>query len=431
MVRAFRHRNYRVFFTGQLISLIGTWMQSVAQAWLVYRLTGSALLLGAIGFAGQFPVFLLATVGGAVADRWSRRAVLVVTQAASMSLALVLAGLTLSHLIRIEHVFVMASLLGVVNAFDIPTRQSFVVEMVGRDDLPNAIALNSSVFNGARIVGPAVAAVLVDAIGEGYCFLANGLSFVAVITGLLALRLPPRPAPPKHASAFAAALEGFRFVARTQAVRALLLLLGLVSLTAAPYLVLLPAFAARVLQGGPRAYGLLMVAAGLGAVTAALTLAARQKLEGLGRWVVCACACLGVSLVLFSLSRIFWLSWLLLLPAGFGMMVYMAGTNTLVQSIVPDALRGRVMAVYSMMFMGLSPMGALLAGWLADRIGPAPTVTLGGSCCLVGAAVFAVRLTKLGDEARAHLLGAQGAPPSTLTPEMPAASTDEGAGERR
>ncbi|AKT43335.1 MFS transporter [Chondromyces crocatus] len=421
VVRALRHRNYRLFFSGQLVSLVGTWMQSVAQAWLVYRLTGSSLLLGAVGFAHQIPVFFLATVGGTVADRRNRRSVLLCTQTAAMTLALTLATLTLSGLVRIEHVFVMASLLGVVNAFDIPARQSFIVEMVGREDLPNAIALNSSIFNGARIVGPAVAGVLVVMIGEGYCFLLNGLSFLAVLAGLLAIRVPPRPRPPAHANPLAAALEGFQFVARTRAMRALLLLLGLMSLTAAPYGVLLPPFADRILLGGPRAYGLLMVAAGVGAVIGALTLAARRGLKDLGNWVLGASALMATSLFLFSLSRSFWLSWLLLVPTGFGMMVHLAGTNTLVQSMVPDALRGRVMAVHSMTFMGIAPLGSLFTGWLADRFGPAQALALNSACCLAGAALFATRLQKLGEETRA-LIQAREAELSAASADTPLSS---------
>lgn len=400
VIRALRHRNYQLFFGGQLVSLIGTWMQTVAQSWLVYRLTGSSLLLGAVGFASQIPVFFLAPLGGVVADRRSRRGVLVVTQAASLTLALILAALTLAGWVRIEHVFVLASLLGVVNSFDLPARQAFVVEMVGKEDLPNAIALNSSLFNGARIVGPAIAGLLVGAIGEGWCFFINGLSFLAVIAGLSAMRVPARAAAALRGSALSNVLEGFRYVARTRMMRAVLLLLGLVSLTAMPYAVLMPIFAAEVLHGGPKALGLLMGAAGLGAVLGALTLASRRGVKGLERWMAIACVGIGASLALFSLSRTFWLSWLLLVPAGFSMMVVMAGTNTLVQSMVPDALRGRVMSVLSMMFMGLSPIGALLAGWLAQRIGAPATVAAGGVCCMMGAAVFAARLPAL-REARA------------------------------
>jgi MFS family permease len=401
---ALRHRNYRLFFGGQLVSLVGTWMQSVAQSWLVYRLTGSSLLLGLVGFASQIPVFLLAPVGGAIADRHSRHRILVATQTAAMLLAFLLAWLTLTARVRVAHLFVLSGMLGVVNAFDIPTRQAFVVEMVGREDLSNAIALNSSLFNGARIIGPAVAGVLVGAIGEGWCFFANGVSFLAVIASLLSMRVAPRPASAPRASALSEIVEGFRFVARNRAMRDLILLLGAVSLTAMPYAVLMPIFADRILHGGARGLGILMGASGAGAVLGALALALRKRLRGLGSWVAASTAVFGVALVLFSFSRSFWLSTALLVPAGFGMMVQMAGCNTLIQAMVPDALRGRVMAVYSMMFMGMAPFGALLAGWLADRFGAPATVALGGLCCIAGAAVFATRLPGLRRQARDLIL---------------------------
>jgi MFS family permease len=403
LLRSLRHPNFQLFFGGQLVSLVGTWMQSVAQPWLVYRLTGSSLLLGLVGFCGQIPVFLLAPLGGAVADRRARRTILVATQTASMLLAVALAALTLSGAVRPAHVFVLAALLGVVNAFDVPTRQAFVVEMVGRGDLPNAIALNSSMVNGARMVGPAVAGLLVGAIGEGWCFFANGVSFLAVIAGLLAMRLPPAEAPPRRASALADILEGFRFVARTPPIRALMLLLGLVSLTAMPYAVLMPIFAARILDGGPKGLGLLMAASGAGALVGALALAAREDVRGLGRWISGCAAGLALALELFAASRSFWLSAALLVPVGFATMVQMAGSNTLIQSMVPDTLRGRVMSVYSMMFMGMTPFGALLSGALADRIGAPATVAAGGAVCLAGAAVFASRWPSLRPGAKALL----------------------------
>jgi MFS family permease len=410
LVRSLRHRNFQLFFGGQLISLIGTWMQNVAQSWLVYRLTGSSLLLGLVGFAGQIPVFVLAPLGGAVADRVRRRDLLVATQTASMLLAFALAALTLGGVLRPDNVywiFACAALLGAVNAFDIPTRQAFVVQMVGREDLANAIALNSSMFNGARVVGPAIAGVLVGAIGEGWCFFANGVSFLAVIAGLLAMRLPEAPPAARRASAIADIVEGFGFVARAAPIRALILLLGLVSVTAMPYAVLMPIFADRILHGGARGLGLLMGASGVGAVAGALTLAARADVRGLGRRIAGAALGFGVSLMLFAASRSFWLSAALLVPAGFFMMVQMAGSNTLIQSMAPDALRGRVMSVYSMMFMGMAPFGALLAGAFADRIGAPLTVTAGGVACVLGAAVFAARLSSLRPMARALLAARQ------------------------
>jgi MFS family permease len=399
-LRALRHRNFQFFFSGQLISLIGTWMQSVAQSWLVYRLTGSSLLLGSVGFASQIPVFLVAPVGGIVADRYNRHRVVITTQIASMLLASLLAGLTLSGRVQVWHIFVLASLLGVVNAFDIPGRQAFLVDMVGKEDLMNAIALNSSMFNGARIIGPAIAGILVARIGEGWCFFANAISYIAVIVGLLMMQLPPPAYRASSASPLAHLIEGFRFVRRTGPIRALLLLLGLVSLVGMPYTVLMPIFADKILHGGARGLGILMGATGVGALLGALTLASRTGVRGLGRWVAFSCAGFGFFLVLFSWSRHFWLSVALLLPVGFSMMLEMSSSNTLIQAMVPDHLRGRVMAVYSMMFMGMAPFGALLGGALADRLGAPLTVSIGAVACLAGAALFGFHLPKIRIEAR-------------------------------
>jgi MFS family permease len=376
-LRALRHRNFQLFFSGQLISLVGTWMQNIAQSWLVYRLTGSSLLLGAVGFAAQIPVFLIAPLGGTTADRHNRHRVVIGTQVSSMVLAFILAGLTLTKTVQVWHIFVLASLLGVVNAFDIPARQSFLVDMVGKDDLMNAIALNSSMFNGARIVGPAIAGVLVAGIGEGWCFFANAVSYIAVIIGLLLMRVEtPRKLAPAG-SQLQHMLEGFQFVKRTGPIRTLLLLLGLVSLVAMPYSVLMPVFADRILKGGAR---------------------------GLGKWIAISCGGFGVSLILFSFSRNFWLSTALLVPVGFCMMLEMSSSNTLIQAMVPDELRGRVMAVYSMMFMGMAPFGALMAGALADKVGAAVTVALGAIACVGGAILFGMRLPNLRVEARQLIL---------------------------
>ncbi len=405
--RALRHRNFRLFFGGQLISLVGTWMQNIAQSWLVYRLTGSALLLGLVGFAGQAPVFFLATLGGAVADRRARRDVLLVTQTTAMLLALALAALTLPGLVRTWHVFVLASALGVVNAFDIPARQAFVVEMVGKEDMGNAIALNSSMFNGARILGPSVAGLLVASIGEGWCFAANGASFLAVIAGLAAMRLPEFVPRPVSARPLAHAAEGFRFVARTPPVRAILLLLGVVSVTGMPYAVLMPIFADQLLHAGARGLGILMGSSGVGALGGALVLASRHGAQGLGRWVATAAGAFGAALVLFSLSRSLWLSAVLLVPVGASMMTQMAASNTLVQTMTPDNLRGRVMAVYAMTFMGMAPMGALLAGAAAHRIGAPATVATGGVVSILGALVFASRLPSLRVRARELIVSEQ------------------------
>jgi MFS family permease len=406
-LRALRHRNFRLFFAGQLVSMIGTWMQSVAQSWLVYSMTDSATLLGAVGFAGQIPVFLFAPLGGALADRYSRHRIIVVAQCTAMTLAFVLAFLTLTGRVEVWHVFILASTLGMVNAFDLPARQSFLFEMVGRQDLINAIALNSSIVNGARMLGPAIAGVVVAAVGEGWCFLANAVSYLAVIACLLIMTVPPRAIVHDPRSAVANILAGFGFVARTPPVRALVLLLGLVSLTGMPYTVLMPIFAADILDGGPRGLGFLMGAAGIGALSGAISLTLRKGLRGLARVIALASTGFGLSLILFSLSRNFWLSVALLIPAGFSMMVQMASSNTLIQSMVPDHLRGRVMAVYSMMFMGMAPFGAMLAGVLAEYIGAPSTVAIGGMVCMFGGATFGLFVPTLRAQARELIVAQQ------------------------
>ena len=436
--RALRHRNFQLFFSGQLISLVGTWTQSVAQSWLVYRLTGSGLLLGAVGFASQIPVFLVAPIGGITADRANRKHVVIATQTASMLLAFVLAALTLSGKIQVWHIFVLASLLGVVNAFDIPGRQSFLVDMVGKEDLMNAIALNSSMFNGARVIGPAVAGILVAKLGEGWCFFVNGVSYIAVIIGLLLMDVHAPAKASKNTPPLEHLLEGFHFVSRTAPIRALLLLLGLVSVTGMPYVVLMPIFADRILRSGGQELasllgstdlgamrlGILMGATGVGALLGALTLAMRSGVKGLGRWITVCCAGFGLSLILFAFSKSFWLSVILLLPVGYFIMLQMACSNTLIQVMVPDALRGRAMAVYSMMFMGMAPIGALLGGALADRLGAPITVAIGGLASVAGAWWFGVQLPKIRVEAR-QLIIAQGMAGAEPAEEMSAGVVED------
>jgi len=412
-MRALRHRDYRLFFFGQLVSLSGTWMQSVAQAWLVYRLTGSAALLGVVGFAGQIPTLVASPAGGLAADQFDRRRLLLATQAASMALALALAALTLTGRVTVPWIVGIAALLGVVNAFDIPARQAFAADLVGRDDLVNAIALNSTVFNGARVVGPAIAGVLVARLGEGWCFFVNGASYVAVIAGLLAMS-DVRPRPPASAAPPLERLrEGFAYARRTRPVLALLLLLGVVSLAGMPYSVLMPVFADEILGGGPRILGMLMGASGVGALLGAFALALRRSTRGLGVFVALAAGGFGLSLVAFSQSRSFALSAALLVPAGFCMMSQMASSNTLIQALTPDALRGRVMSVYAMVFMGGAPLGALAAGTLASRFGAPATVAAGGVACLAAALLFARRVSSLRAEARERIeaLAATGALP--------------------
>ena len=405
-LRALRHRNFQLFFGGQLISLIGTWMQTVAQAWLVYRLTKSAFLLGSVGFASQIPVFLIAPIGGITADRINRQRLVIATQTCALILAAILSWLTLTGRVEVWHIFVLAALLGAVNAFDIPGRQSFIVDMVGKEDLMNAIALNSSMFNGARVIGPAIAGILLARIGEGWCFAANAFSYIAVIVGLLLMRVNCARRAGKS-SPIEDMVEGFRWASHTRIIRALLLLLGLVSLVGMPYTVLMPIFADKILHGGARGLGILMGATGVGALFGALTLAAKTGVKGLGRWAAYACAGFGASLILFSSSRLFWLSVVLLLPAGYSMMLQMACSNTLIQTMVPDQLRGRVMSVYSMMFMGMAPFGAFFGGALAHRIGAPITVAVGGVACVLGAIWFGRALPELRVEAR-RLIVAQG-----------------------
>lgn len=395
-------------------------MDQVAESWLVYRLTGSALLLGTVAFASQIPVFLLAPVGGTIADRHNRRNILVITQSSQMVIALALAGLTLTHVVTVWQIMALATLGGIVNAFDIPARQAFVVDMVSRQDLVNAIALNSSMFNGARVIGPAAAGIVVAAIGEGWCFFANGISFIAVIVCLLIMTID-RPRTRLSGSPVQNVIEGFKFVGGTSPVRALMMLLGLVSFTAMPYAVLMPLFADQLLHGGPRALGILMGCSGVGALCGAVTLAMRKTIKGLGTWVAAACSSFGVALILFSFSRTLWLSAVLLVPVGFFVMIQMASSNTLIQSMVPDQLRGRVMAVYSMMFMGMAPFGALTAGSIAHNIGAPWTVAMGGIVSVIGGIFFGLRWPRMRSTARELIVAQQmtgGAPAQETTSEI-------------
>lgn len=424
--RALKHRNFQLFFAGQFISLTGTWMQSVAQSWLVYRLTGSVLLLGLIGFASQIPVFFIAPFGGVVADRYNRQKILVITQTCAMLTAFVLAFLTLTGNVQVWHLFVIAVCFGLANAFDIPTRQAFVSDMVAKEDLLNAIALNSSMFNGARIVGPAIAGILVAVVGEGWCFFGNAVSYIAVITGILLMQIT-LVIRERKGTTFSNIAEGFGFVAKTPPIRGLLLLLGLISLMGMPYAVLMPIFADKILHGSSDTLGYLMGASGSGALVAALLLASRKEVFGLGRWVAFASGGLGISLILFSFSSYFWLSILFLIPVGFSMMTQMSSSNTLIQAMVPDELRGRVMSVYSMMFMGMAPLGALLAGTLAGILGAPYTVALGGAVCILGSLIFFMKLPVLTEEGRKMIIAMQmtaGVPASKASFQPPTLTSE-------
>lgn len=387
--RALKHRNFQLFIVGQLVSLIGTWMQTTAQLWLVYDLTHSAALLGIFGFANQIPMLVLASVGGYVGDRYSRHRGVIATQTISMILAFVLAGLTLTHHIHEWSLIAITFLVGIVNAFDVPIRQAFFVEMVGKEDLPNAIALNSSIFNGARVVGPAIAGFAIAWIGEGWCFFLNGVSFLAVILALMAMRIQPVERKPSTESPLQSLLQGFRFAMSDRPIRSGLLLLSMLSLLGLQYSVFMPIFANDILHVGARGLGLLMSAAGVGAVLGALQFAARTSYKGLAKWIAAMSVICALGLIGFSQSHVFWISVAVLFVVGFAATSQMAATNTTVQNRVPDELRGRVMAVYATMFMGVQPIGALLAGGIAKRFGAPATLAMFGTFCLAGSLLFA------------------------------------------
>jgi MFS family permease len=393
LFRALRHRNYRLFFAGQSVSLAGTWITRVATSWLVYRLTGSVLLLGVVGFCSQLPTLLLAPVAGVFVDRWDRHRVLLVTQVLSMLQSFALAALALSGIVTITHILVLQLAQGLINAFDTPARQAFVVTMIDdRADLPNAIALNSSMVNGSRIVGPSIGGLLIAAVGEGWCFLVDGLSYAAVIVSLLAMHLAREKRPRAETHVLEELRTGFRYVTGFAPVRTLLLLLALVSMMGMPYTTLMPAIAARTLHGGPHTLGFLMTASGVGALGGAYYLARRRTVVGLGRAIAVASITFGAGLVGFGLSRNFWLSLALMPVVGAGFMIALASTNTIVQTIVEEGLRGRVMAFYTMAFLGTAPIGSLLAGIVADHVGPPATVLLGGLACIGGGIWFTTRL---------------------------------------
>jgi MFS family permease len=387
-----QHRNFQLFIGGQLVSLIGTWMQTTAQLWLVYKMTNSAALLGVFGFANQVPILFLASIGGYVGDRYNRHYDVIATQVVSMLLAFALAALTFTEAIKVWELILVAFLVGIVNAFDVPIRQAFLVQMVVREDLPNAIALNSSIFNGARVVGPAIAGFALAWKGPAWCFLLNGISFLAVLAALLAMRIQKFAAKPPEGSPFQNFIQGFRFAMSDFPVRSVLLLLSLLSLLGLQYSVFLPIFANDVLHRGAKGFGLLMSTAGIGAVLGALYFAGRTSYKGLARWIAGTSLACGVGLVLFSQSRVFWFSGAILLIVGFAATVQMAATNTIVQNRVPDNLRGRVMAVYATMFMGVQPIGSLIAGVIAKHIGAPNTLTIFGALVIVGSLIFLFRV---------------------------------------
>ena len=394
-LRSFRYRNYRLFFAGQALSLTGTWMQSIAASWLVYRLTNSAFLLGAAAFLGQIPTFIITPFGGVLADQFNRRRMLIITQVFAMFQALMLAFLTISGMVQVWHVFALSMLLGVINAFDIPIRQSFVVELVeDKADLGNAIALNSLVFNGARLIGPSIAGLIIAVTGEGICFLINSLSFPAVIIALLMMRITPNAVRPIREPLLKSFKEGALYAFGFGQMRYVLLLTILTSVMGMSYVVLMPIFARDILGGGAHTLGFLMGSAGLGALIGAVYLASRKGVEGLlERIVPMSVVVFGLALTAFSFSRNFWLSLILILLAGCGVMVQTVASNTVLQDLTQDDKRGRVMSLYAMAFMGMMPFGSLIAGTLAGKIGAPHALLISGIACILGT-IFFLRINK-------------------------------------
>ena len=394
--RALRHRNFQLFFAGQGVSVIGTWMTRIATTWLVYHLTHSALLLGIVSFAGQIVTFLLSPFAGVWAERLNRRRLLIATQAAAAVQSLALAALTLAHSITIGEIIALTALQGLINALDTPARQSFLVQMVeDRNDLSNAIAINSSMANGARLIGPAIAGLVIAAFGEGWCFLIDGVSYFAVIASLLAMRMKPQQQHRHIGGTLAQMREGWDYVRGFQPIRTILLLFALLSLMGYSYATILPIFAAQVLNGGVTTLGWLTGASGIGALISAFSLAVRKSVAGLTRMVQIASAVLGLGLILFGLSHTLWLSLLLMVFVGFGMMQCAAACNTIIQSLVTEDKRARVMSYYAMAFFGASPFGSLLAGVLAHRIGAPHTVIFAGAFCLAGSLWYTLQLPSL------------------------------------
>ena len=400
--RALRHRNFRLFFTGQSISLIGTWMTRVATSWLVYRLTGSALLLGFVGFAGQIPTFLLAPFAGVLVDRLNRRNLLVWTQVLAAIQSLILAALTLAKIITIHEIIALSVFQGLINAFDMPGRQSFLGQMVAdsagksdKQDLSNAIALNSSIVNVARLIGPALAGLVIAAVGEGYCFAIDGVSYIAVVVSLLMMRVPPSTLKRATATMLEQLKEGWSYVITFRPIRTILSLFALLSLMGIPFMVLMPIFASEVLHGGAHTLGYLMGASGVGALISAISLALRKSVRGLTTMIQVAAILFGAGLILFGLSHNLALSFFLMLVTGFGMMQGLAASNTIIQTLVPEDKRGRVMSYYTMAFVGMAPFGSLLAGALAHRFGAPHAVMITGSFCLIGAAWYTTQLKSI------------------------------------
>lgn len=401
IVPALRSRSYRLFFFGQGVSLIGTWMTQTATIWLVYQLTNSAIMLGIVGFSSQIPSFFLAPWGGVLVDRFNTHKILVIAQILSMIQSLVLAALALSGTIQIWHFIILSLFQGVINAVDAPARQAFVPEMVEkRDDLASAIALNSSLVNGGRLIGPAIAGILIARIGAAYCFLIDGLSYIAVIAALMAMRLKQKKIVVTTAHPLQRLKEGFVYAYKFSPIRSTLLLLALFSLMAMPYITLVPIFATKILAGDASTLGLLMAASGMGAIGGGIYLSTRKTVVGLGKVIALAPGICGTGIILFSLSRILWLSTLMSALIGLGSILTISSSNTIIQTIVEDDKRGRVMSLFTMSFLGMVPFGNLFAGFAADRIGATNTLIIGGSFCIIGSLLFARQLPKLRQAAR-------------------------------
>lgn len=401
ILRALSHQNYRLFFSGQSVSLIGTWISRVAMSWLVYRLTDSAFVLGVVGFANQIPTFFLVPFAGVLVDRWSRHRMLVMTHSLLMAHSFILAVLALTHTIQVWQIILLSILQGIIHSFEIPARQSFVSEMVGKkEDLANAIALNSSLFNATRLVGPALAGVLISALGEGMCFLLDGISYIAVIVSLLSMTIIPRPIKNIKTNVFQGIKEGIDFAFGFAPVRAILLLVALASLTGISYTVLLPVIARDVLHGDAHILGVLTSVAGFGALMGALYLASRKSVRGLGQYIAISSGLAGLGLIFFALSHALWFSLVTIFVVAFGFMIQLASSNTVIQTVVDEDKHGRVLSLYILALMGMSPFGNLLAGWLAYKIGAGNTLIIGGISCITGAFLFAIKLPEFREKIR-------------------------------
>ncbi|MBF0490678.1 MAG: MFS transporter [Candidatus Omnitrophica bacterium] len=394
--RALQYRNYRLYFLGQSVSLIGTWLQMTALAWLVYRLTSSAYLLGLVGFLSQIPTFLLTPMAGVLIDRMDCRRLLIMTQSASLVQASILGLLLITNHISVPAILILSFVLGLINAIDIPARQSFVVDIIEKkEDLGNAIALNSSMVHGARLIGPTIAGLLISVAGEASCFLLNALSFLAVIFSLLNMKISLRPKDISQLTLWQGIGEGFVYVAGHIPMRAILILVATLSLTGMPYMVFMPVFAKDIFHGNASTLGFLIGASGLGALSGAIYLASRQGIKGYGRLLAGSSALFGIGLMVFALSHLLWLSWMAMVVVGFGMMMLFAVSNTLLQTVVEDNMRGRVMSIYTVAFMGMTPLGSLIEGWCSHRIGVPMTMLIGGGICLLAALNFARNLPML------------------------------------